>query len=95
VAAAKAPAVKAAPVAQKAAAAAQEPTFKAEKPAPPVSEDDAKKVWEKAADGNKVTNAEKWTLRYCFSTFNWTRAGHDYVQGQLTQLQKDGTVTPA
>jgi len=48
-----------------------------------VSQDDAKKVWEKAADGNKVTNCEKWTLRYCVSSFNWTREAHDWIMAQL------------
>lgn len=48
-----------------------------------ISRDDAEKVWAKAADGNKVTQAEKWTLRYCFSSFNWTRAGHDWLLEQL------------
>jgi len=44
-----------------------------------VSKEDAEKVWAEAADGNKVTNAEKWTLRYCLTSFRFTRAGHDYI----------------
>jgi len=50
-----------------------------------ISRDDAEKVWAKAKDGNKVTDAEKWTLRYCFSSFNWTRAGHDWLLEQCEQ----------
>jgi hypothetical protein len=50
-----------------------------------VSEEDARKVWEKAADGTQVTDAEKWTLRYCLSSFNWSRPAHDWL---LEQLQK-------
>jgi len=44
-----------------------------------VSQEDAEKVWAEAADGNKVTDAEKWTLRYCLTSFRFTRAGHDYI----------------
>lgn len=45
-----------------------------------VSKEDAEKVWAEAADGNKVTNAEKWTLRYCLTSFRFTRAAHDYIK---------------
>lgn len=48
-----------------------------------VSQDDAQKVWVKAADGNGVTDAERWTIRYCFSAFNFTEAAHDYIMDQL------------
>lgn len=57
-----------------------------------VSYDDAVKVWEKAADGNKVTPTEKWTLRYCMCGFNWTRAGHDFVLEKLHNLGEGGVV---
>jgi len=50
-----------------------------------ISRDDAEKVWAKAKDGTKVSDAEKWTLRYCFANFNWTRAGHDWLLEQLQQ----------
>lgn len=50
-----------------------------------ISVDDARKVWAKAADGNQVTDAEKWTIRYCLSSFTWTREAHDWI---LEQLQK-------
>lgn len=50
-----------------------------------VSEEDARKVWAKAADGNEVTDAEKWTIRYCLSNFTWSRGAHDWI---LEQLQK-------
>lgn len=48
-----------------------------------VSKEDAEKVWAKAMDAGKVTDAEKWTLRYCLSSFNWTRAAHDWLLEQL------------
>jgi len=48
-----------------------------------VSKEDAEKVWAEAADGNKVTDAEKWTLRYCLTSFRFTRAGHDYLMEQF------------
>lgn len=51
-----------------------------------VSAEDAQKVWVKAADGRKVTAAEKWTLRYCLSAFGWSREGHDYIVEQLSAL---------
>jgi len=44
-----------------------------------VSKEDAENVWVEAADGNKVTDAEIWTLRYCLTSFHFTRAGHDYI----------------
>jgi len=44
-----------------------------------ISKEDAEKVWVQAEDGNKVTDTEKWTLRYCLTSFNFTRAGHDYI----------------
>lgn len=48
-----------------------------------VSVEDAHKVWAKAADGNQVTNAEKWTLRYCLASFKWTRAAHDWMMEEF------------
>merc|ERR1719401_448445 len=51
-----------------------------------VSQEDAEKVWAEAADGNKVTNAEKWTLRYCLTSFNFTRAGHDCILEKFQAL---------
>lgn len=51
-----------------------------------VSVDDAKKVWDKAADGKGVTKTEKWTLRYTLCAFNWTRAGHDFMLEQIKSL---------
>lgn len=51
-----------------------------------VSVEDAQKVWAKAADGSKVTDAEKWTLRYCLSAFNWTRGAHDWLLEQLNTV---------
>jgi hypothetical protein len=44
-----------------------------------VSAEDAEKVWAAAADANTVTDTEKWTLRYCLTSFRFTRAGHDYI----------------
>jgi len=51
-----------------------------------VSIEDAAKVWAAAADGNGVTQVEKWTLRYCMSAFNWSRPAHDYMVDQLKAL---------
>jgi len=51
-----------------------------------VSLDDAEKVWAKAMDGNKVTDAEKWTVRYCLSSFNWTREAHNWIMQQMHQV---------
>jgi hypothetical protein len=48
-----------------------------------VSVEDAEKIWAKAADGGKVTDVEKWTLRYCLGDFNFTRAAHDYLGEKL------------
>jgi len=53
-----------------------------------LSLEDAQKVWAKAADGKKVTHAEKWTVKYCLSSFTWSRDGHDYVLEQLAGLSK-------
>jgi len=51
-----------------------------------ISAADAEKVWEKAADGGRVTDAEKWTIRYCLSGFNWTRQAHDWTLDKLRQV---------
>lgn len=59
-----------------------------------VSVEDAQKVWGKAADGNKITNTEKWTLRYCFSAFNWTRAGHEFMVEQLKKGPEAAVAAP-
>lgn len=48
-----------------------------------VSLEDAGKVWAKAAEGSAVTMAEKWTLRYCMSAFNWSRPAHDFMVEKL------------
>jgi len=50
-----------------------------------VSAADAQKVWEKAADGNQVTNSERWTVRYCLGAFTWTTPAHDWIFDQLHQ----------
>merc|ERR1712196_383387 len=50
-----------------------------------ISEEDARKVWEKAADGSQVTDAEKWTLRFCLGEFSWSRNAHDWLLQQLQQ----------
>lgn len=51
----------------------------------PISEDDAKKVWAKAEDGRKVTNCERWTLRYCLTEFQWAPSAQEYILEQLRQ----------
>jgi len=48
-----------------------------------VSQEDAQKVWAKAADGKQVTDAERWTVRYCVSAFNFTESAHDWIMDQL------------
>jgi len=50
-----------------------------------ISQEDALKVWEKAADGNQVTDAERWTVRYCVGAFNFTESAHDWIMDQLKQ----------
>jgi len=51
----------------------------------PISEELAAKVWEKAADGNKVTICERWTLRYCLADLKWEPAAHAFVLGKLKE----------
>jgi len=53
------------------------------------SVDDAKKVFEKIEDGNKVTRAERWTLRYCLEHFNWTEAAHDWIVDELKKVPEE------
>merc|ERR1711920_647012 len=48
-----------------------------------VSVDDAKKVWEKAADGGKVTKAERWTVRHCLTHFKFTEPAMDFIKENL------------
>jgi len=50
-----------------------------------ISRAEAEQVWVKAKDGNKVTDAEKWTVRFCFSSFPWTREGHDWLLEQMQE----------
>eukprot|EP00929_Paragymnodinium_shiwhaense_P055676 TRINITY_DN2788_c0_g1_i1.p1 TRINITY_DN2788_c0_g1~~TRINITY_DN2788_c0_g1_i1.p1 ORF type:complete len:518 (-),score=217.19 TRINITY_DN2788_c0_g1_i1:289-1842(-) len=51
-----------------------------------VSVEDAKAVFQKIADGNKVTAIERWTLRYCLTEFQWTQAARDLVSAELRKL---------
>merc|ERR1712113_1162668 len=50
-----------------------------------VSIEDAKKVFEKVADGGKETAVERWTMRYCLTQFKWTEAAHDWIIKKVTQ----------
>lgn len=54
-----------------------------------VSEDDAKKVFAKIADGNKVTQCERWTLRYCLLAFAWTDKAQDWIVSELKGVHQD------
>jgi len=40
-------------------------------------------VWAKAADGNQVTDAERWTVRYVVSAFNFAEPAHDFIMAKL------------
>lgn len=44
-----------------------------------VNADDAKNVFAKIADGNKVTRVERWTLCYCMTEFKWTEEADDWI----------------
>mmetsp|Transcript_18120 Transcript_18120/g.49721 ORF Transcript_18120/g.49721 Transcript_18120/m.49721 type:complete len:190 (+) Transcript_18120:98-667(+) len=48
-----------------------------------VSREDAKKVFEKAIDGGKITKAEHWSLIHCLTAFHWTEAAHDWILESL------------
>lgn len=50
-----------------------------------ISEEDAQKVWTKAEDGNKVTNCERWTLRYCLEEFKWSPAAYESILSKLRE----------
>jgi len=54
-----------------------------------VSTDDAKKVFEKAADSNIVTRCERWTIRYCMTEFNWTEAALDYFLEAVKKVPQE------
>lgn len=57
-----------------------------------VTLEDAVKVWNEAADGNKVTECERWTLRLALSKFTFTREAHDYIVEQLSKVDKKGRI---
>merc|ERR1711870_152909 len=54
-----------------------------------VSIDDAKKVWEKAADGGKVTKAERWTVRHCLTHFKFTEPAMDFMKENLKKAVEE------
>ena len=62
-----------------------------------VSLEDSKSVFGKAADGNKITQCERWTVRYCLQEFKWTRpaatwmvdAMHKALQQQAESKSKE------
>jgi len=54
-----------------------------------ISEADAKIIYEKAADADKVTRAERWTLRYCMAKFRWTQAAEDYIYDALKKVEHE------
>lgn len=49
----------------------------------PINDEYAQKVWAKASDANKVTDAEKWTVRYCLSNFKWEPSAYALVMDEL------------
>lgn len=51
-----------------------------------VSLEDAKKVLAEAVDGGKITYYEHWSLCYCFTEFNWTKAAHDWIIEELKKF---------
>merc|ERR1712187_76145 len=53
-----------------------------------VSKEDVESVWSKAIDGGKVTDCERWTLRYCVTCFNFTEKALDY----LNECLKDAKI---
>jgi len=57
-----------------------------------VTLEDAMKVWTEAADGNKVTECERWTLRLALSKFTFAREAHDYIVDQLAKVDKKGRI---
>ena len=54
-----------------------------------VSLDDAKKVWEKAADGGKVTKTERWTIRHCITHFKFTEGALDFIKEGLEKAVEE------
>merc|ERR1719331_2479070 len=54
-----------------------------------VSVEDCKKVVESVLDGGKMTQAERWTVRYCLTEFNWTGAAVDHLH-EVIKKECDG-----
>lgn len=54
-----------------------------------VSEDDAKNVFAKIADGGKETRTERWTLRHCMAEFKWTDGAHDWIVEELKKVPQE------
>merc|ERR1739848_342598 len=54
-----------------------------------VSVDDAKKVFEKMADGNKITRNERWTARYCMTEFHWTEAALKWIHEEAKKVKQE------
>merc|ERR1719183_3152562 len=52
-----------------------------------ITKEEAQGVWAKAADGNQVTDAERWTIRYCVSAFNFTEPALNGIMGKLKQAE--------
>jgi hypothetical protein len=48
-----------------------------------ISKEEAQTVWAKAADGNQVTDAERWTVRYVVSAFNFAEPAQDFIMAKL------------
>eukprot|EP00401_Gymnodinium_catenatum_P055779 CAMPEP_0117557172 /NCGR_PEP_ID=MMETSP0784-20121206/52189_1 /TAXON_ID=39447 /ORGANISM="" /LENGTH=189 /DNA_ID=CAMNT_0005354473 /DNA_START=96 /DNA_END=665 /DNA_ORIENTATION=+ len=55
-----------------------------------VSVKDVETVWKKMEDGGKVTNAERWTLRYCLTVFKFTEKALDSLSLKLEASGEEG-----
>eukprot|EP00419_Tripos_fusus_P001975 CAMPEP_0172675178 /NCGR_PEP_ID=MMETSP1074-20121228/13128_1 /TAXON_ID=2916 /ORGANISM="Ceratium fusus, Strain PA161109" /LENGTH=188 /DNA_ID=CAMNT_0013492625 /DNA_START=61 /DNA_END=627 /DNA_ORIENTATION=+ len=61
-----------------------------------VSVDDAQKVFAKIADGGVETQTERWTMRYCLTSFKFTEAAMDWMCKQCPKVkQAEGNEEPA
>merc|ERR1711920_9848 len=50
-------------------------------------------VFAKIADGNEVTQTERWTLRHCLLAFKWTEPAHDWIIEECKKLKDAGKYT--
>jgi len=60
-----------------------------------ITKEEAQGVWAKAADGNQVTDAERWTVRYVVSAFNFAEPAHDFIMSKLGGAEIVASKAPA